>query len=131
MITPEPAACSRRCGRSGRLKNRRKNGSRKSGLSSIGARVTTEMFTTAGVTCWTTGASVGRPRASIGTAAAPRAGPAVSAINNRRVRMAPPLLEDPEEVVVIVGPDREARYGLDLGRCFRDFRFATATCRCA
>ena len=48
--------------RSGRLKKRRKKGSRNSGLSSIGARVTTEMFTTAGVTSFTSGASVGRPR---------------------------------------------------------------------
>ena len=64
-IRVEPAACSCRCGLSGRLKKRRKKGSAKSGFASSGERVMTEMFTTAGVTSLTSGASVGSPRASV------------------------------------------------------------------
>src|SRR5471030_3176852 len=56
-MTPEPAAIS--CGRSGALKNRRKNGSRSSGLSSSAERDLIEILTTAGVTWLISGASVG------------------------------------------------------------------------
>src|SRR5688500_4147636 len=116
-MTPEPAACSRRWGLSGKLKKRRKKGSRKSGLSSIGARVATEMFTTAGVTCCTIGARVGSPLLSTGTAAA--AFPA----STRAIRSVPakaPVMfarfsfENTEKVVVVVGPDREPGDFLDL-----------------
>src|SRR4051812_3552904 len=57
-MTPEPADI---CGLavSGKPKKRRKKGSRSIGLSCSGERDSTAMFTTAGVTCSSSGASVG------------------------------------------------------------------------
>src|SRR6185436_15026147 len=57
-MTPEPAEiCGLAC--SGNPKKRRKNGSLSIGLSCSGERDSTAMFTTAGVTCSSSGASVG------------------------------------------------------------------------
>jgi hypothetical protein len=66
------------------LKKRRKNGSRNSGLSSSGERVTTEMLTTAGVTSLTSGASVGSvwlPAGTCASAGAPSAAQTIVKIN--------------------------------------------------
>src|SRR6476659_4655042 len=57
-MTPEPAEiCGLAC--SGNPKQRRKKGSCSIGLSCSGERDNTAMFTTAGVTCSSSGASVG------------------------------------------------------------------------
>ena len=69
-MTPEPALRSRRCGWSGRSKKRRKNGSRIIGFASC-ERDRVAMFTTAGVTFSSIGASEGSgwPSTASGSAA--------------------------------------------------------------
>src|SRR5258706_10136483 len=95
MITPEPAEI---CGWiwSGRLKKRRKNGSRISGFFSSGLRCRTAMLTTAGVTFARVGASVGMPSrvampatcASAGQAANSRVAAISAALHFIRMDMA-------------------------------------------
>ena len=84
-MTPDPAES---CGSGERSpKNRRKYGSRARGLFSSGERLMTEMFTTAGVTGSSTGASDGTPsRIADAGIAAPHSADAASSTAQTRKR---------------------------------------------